>query len=90
MRQAGLAGRAPRRWKKTTIADPAATARADAIGRDFTADAAKINTRWYGDITYSATWEGWLYLAAVTGIASRRVVGLALCQRPSCSWPWTS
>ena len=90
MRQAGLAGRAPRRWKKTTIADPAATVRADAIRRDFTADAAKINTRWCGGITYSATWEGWLYLAAVTGIASRRVVGLALCQRPSCSWPWIS
>ena len=39
MRQAGLAGRAARRWKKTTIADPAAAARADRIRRDFTADA---------------------------------------------------
>ena len=55
VRQAGLAGRAPRRRKKTTIADPAAPARADAIRQDFTAaDAAKINTRWCGDITYSA------------------------------------
>jgi transposase InsO family protein len=90
MRQAGLAGRAPRRWKKTTNADPAATARADAIRRDFTADAAKINTRWCSDITYIASWEGWLYLAAVTGIASRRVAGFALCQRPTFSWPWTS
>jgi len=62
MRQAGLAGRAPRRWKKTTIPDPAATARADAIRRDFTADASRINQRWCGDITYIATWEGWLYL----------------------------
>ena len=62
MRQAGLAGRAPRRWKKTTIPDPAAAARADAIRRDFTTDAAKINQRWCGDITYLATWEGWLYL----------------------------
>jgi transposase InsO family protein len=78
MRQAGLAGRAPRRWKKTTIPDPAATARADAIRRDFTADASKINRRWCGDITYLATWEGWLYLATVIDIASRRVVGFAL------------
>jgi len=78
MRQAGLAGRAPRRWKKTTIPDPAATARADAIRRDFTADASKINQRWCGDITYIATWEGWLYLATVIDIASRRVVGFAL------------
>jgi len=78
MRQAGLAGRAPKRWKKTTIADPAAAARADAIRRDFTTDAARINTRWCGDITYLATWEGWLYLATVIDIASRRVVGFAL------------
>jgi transposase InsO family protein len=78
MRQAGLAGRVPRRWKKTTIADPAAAARADAIRRDFTADAAKVNQRWCGDITYLATWEGWLYLATVIDIASRRVVGFAL------------
>jgi hypothetical protein len=62
MRQAGLAGRAPRRQMKTTIPDPAATARADAIRRDFTADASRINQRWCGDITYIATWEGWLYL----------------------------
>ena len=78
MRQAGLAGRPPRRWKKTTIPDPAAAARADAIRRDFTTDAARINQRWFGDITYLATWEGWLYLATVTGIASRRVAGFAL------------
>jgi putative transposase len=78
MRQAGLAGKAARRWKKTTIPDPAAVARADAIRRDFTADAAKINQRWCGDITYIATWEGWLYLATVIDIASRRVVGFAL------------
>ena len=70
MRQAGLAGRAPKRWKKTTIPDPAAAARADAIRRDFTADAATINQRWCGDITYIATWQGWLYLATVIGIAS--------------------
>ena len=49
-----------------------------AIRRDFTTDAAKINQRWCGDITYLATWEGWLYLATVIDIASRRVVGFAL------------
>jgi transposase InsO family protein len=78
MRQAGLQGRAAKRWKKTTIPDPAATARADRIRRDFTADASKINTRWCGDITYIATWEGWLNLATVIDIASRRVVGFAM------------
>ena len=78
MRQAGIAGRAPKRWKKTTIPDPAAAARADLIRRDFTADATAINSRWCGDITYIRTWEGWLFLATVTGIASRRVTGFAM------------
>jgi transposase InsO family protein len=78
MRAQGLQGRAAKRWKKTTIADPAAAARADRIRRDFTADASNLNTRWCGDITYIATWEGWLYLATVIDIASRRVVGFAL------------
>jgi transposase InsO family protein len=54
MRTAGLRGKAAKRWKRTTIADPAAAARADKVRRDFTADAAKVNSRWCGDITYSA------------------------------------
>jgi transposase InsO family protein len=78
MRQAGIAGLAARRWKKTTIADPAAAARADRIRRDFTADASKLNARWCGDITYIRSWEGWLFLATVIDIASRRVAGYAL------------
>jgi transposase InsO family protein len=78
MRHAGLRGKTPRRWRKTTIPDPAAAVRADRIRRDFTADASAINSRWCGDITYVGTWEGWLYLATVIDIASRRVVGYAL------------
>jgi transposase InsO family protein len=80
MRCAGLRGRAPRRWNKTTVPDPAAVARADLIRRDFTVNAAAVNTRWCGDITYIPTWEGWLYLATVIDIASRRVVGFALAE----------
>jgi transposase InsO family protein len=78
MRSAGIRGRAAKRWRKTTIADPAATARADRIRRDFSTDASKLNARWCGDITYIGTWEGWLYLATVIDIASRRVVGYAI------------
>jgi transposase InsO family protein len=78
MRSSGLRGKTPKRWRKTTIPDPAATARADAIRRDFTADASKLNSRWCGDITYIGTWQGWLYLATVIDIASRRVVGYAM------------
>jgi len=77
MRTGGIRGRAPKRWRATTIADPGAAARADLIGRDFRADAAALNARWCGDITYVPTWQGWLYLATVIDIASRRVVGYA-------------
>jgi transposase InsO family protein len=77
MRQAGRAGRAPKRWRTTTVADPAAPARPDLITRDFTCTPGAVNTRWCGDITYIPTWEGWLYLATVIDIASRRVVGWA-------------
>jgi transposase InsO family protein len=51
MRAAGIAGRTPKRWRKTTIPDPAAPQRADQVRRDFTADAAAVNSRWCGDIT---------------------------------------
>jgi transposase InsO family protein len=81
MRAAGLCGRTPRRFKRTTVPDPAAAASADLIRRDFAVNAAAVNTRWCGDITYLPTWEGWLYLATVIDIASRRVVGFALAER---------
>lgn len=77
---AGLHRRTPRRFKRTTIADPAAAARADLVGRDFAVDAAAVNTRWCGDITYIWTWEGWLYLATVIDIASRPIVGFAMAE----------
>jgi transposase InsO family protein len=80
LRTAGLCGRSPRRFTRTTIPDPAAAARVDLIRRDFSVDAAKVNTRWCGDITYLPTWEGWLYLATVLDIASRRIVGFALAE----------
>ena len=78
MRTVGLRGKAPKRWKKTTVPDPGAAVPVDLIRRDFSLDAAGINSRWCGDITYINTWEGWLYLATVIDIASRRVVGFAM------------
>jgi putative transposase len=78
MRQAELRGRTPKRWKKTTIPDPDAAARADLIRRDFTVDAAAINSRWCGDSTYVPTRQGWLFLATVIDISSRKVVGHAI------------
>jgi transposase InsO family protein len=80
MRENDLYGRTRRRWRKTTIPDPSAPGRQDLIGRDFTVDPTKINTRWCGDISYIRTEsgpQGWTYLATVIDIASRRVVGWA-------------
>ncbi|OIJ63423.1 IS3 family transposase [Streptomyces mangrovisoli] len=77
MRAAGLQGRHRRRRHLTTIPDPRAAVRPDLVARDFQPDAGSLNTRWCGDITYIATAEGWLYLATVIDIASRRVVGWA-------------
>jgi putative transposase len=77
MRTAGLEGRCKKRWRTTTVADPAAEAALDLIQRAF-GPGAEIDRRYVGDITYIATWEGWAYLATVIDLSSRRVVGWAL------------
>ena len=79
MRQAGLEGRCKRRWRKTTIADPAAEAALDLVQRAF-GPGAEIDRRYVGDIAYIATWEGWTYLATVIDLSSRKVVGWALAE----------
>jgi transposase InsO family protein len=78
MRRHGLEGRCKKRWRKTTIQDPATEAEAlDLIQRHF-GPSQVLDARYVGDITYIATWEGWAYLATVIDLASRRVVGWAL------------
>ncbi|MFG2987279.1 IS3 family transposase [Streptomyces sp. NPDC048258] len=77
MREAGVVGRHRRRGHRTTVPDPGAATRPDLVMRDFSADPHAVDTRWCGDITYIATGQGWLYLATVIDIASRRVIGWA-------------
>ena len=78
MSRRGLAGRSKRRFKTTTIADPAArTVAKDHLRRAFTPASVELDQAWVGDITYLRTWEGWCYLATVIDLASRRVVGFA-------------
>lgn len=76
MRRAGIVGRHRRRGHRTTVPDAHAKARPDLIQRDFTPGPAPA-TRWCGDITYLATDQGWLFLATVIDIATRKVVGWA-------------
>ena len=79
MARRGLAGRARRRTKRTTVADPAAQhLSSDLLQRNFAPEAHAIDTLWCGDISYVRTWEGWAYVATVIDLASRRVVGLAM------------
>ncbi|MGI5518428.1 IS3 family transposase [Streptomyces sp. CA-106131] len=77
MRQAGLQGHHRSRRHRTTIPDPNAATRPDLVLRDFQPDPTGLDARWCGDITYISTDDGWLYLATVIDIASRRVVGWA-------------
>jgi transposase InsO family protein len=63
---------------KTTCADPTRPVVPNRLAQDFTTEAP--NQKWLGDITYIPTAEGWLYLAAVLDLYSRRIVGWALAQ----------
>lgn len=76
MQAAGLKGRHPRAWKRTTVAGDRPLSAPDLIGREFTA--AGPNLAWCGDITYVKTWDGWAYLATVIDLHSRALVGWAL------------
>jgi len=77
MRQKGLIGRCRRRWTKTTISDPETVA-VDLLKRVFGPDTVELDRVYVSDITYLWTWEGWLYLATVIDLASRRVVGWSM------------
>jgi transposase InsO family protein len=77
MRRFRVQGLRLRRRVQTTIADPSAVKAPDLIGRDFTAPA--INQRYVGDITYLPVGErGFLYLATVIDLHSRRLAGWAI------------
>jgi putative transposase len=75
MRKAGLAGRPHRRFRRTTMSDSKVQVD-DLVQRDFTASTP--DQKWFGDITYIRTWEGWLYLAVLVDAYSRKVVGWAM------------
>jgi putative transposase len=76
MREQGQRACQPRAYKRTTVPGEEPVTSPDLIGRDFTA--AAPGQRLVGDITYLKTGEGWLYLATVTGLATRMVTGWQL------------
>ena len=76
MRQAGLQGISRRRFVATTRRDKTARAAPDLLERCF--EAPGPNRIWVADITYIPTWAGFLYLAIVLDVFSRRIVGWAM------------
>lgn len=75
MRKNGLVAVIRRRFRKTTDSQHDFPIAPNLLGRDFTA--VKPNTSWVTDITFIWTLQGWLYLAIVIDLFSRRVVGWA-------------
>ena len=73
---AGLAGVSRRRSITTTQRDRDARPAPDLVERNFAA--AEPNRLWVADITYIPTWAGFLYLAVVLDVFSRRIVGWAM------------
>jgi putative transposase len=73
MKRLGIEGARRGRSCRTTIPDNAAERPADLVQRQFVAD--RPNQLWVADITYVATWSGFAYVAFVTDVFARRIVG---------------
>ncbi len=74
MQQMGLEGATRgRKYKKTTVTDDTNAKPMDLVERDFTAD--RPNQLWVADLTYVATWTGFVYVAFITDVFSRKIVG---------------
>ena len=76
MRKAGIIAKMHKKFKVTTKVNSKAKAAPNLLKQNFTA--AQPNQRWVADISYIWTQEGWLYVACVLDLFSRRIVGLAM------------
>jgi putative transposase len=75
MRKEGIIGRRKKRFRKTTDSNHPDPIAPNVLERDFHVDLP--NTAWVTDVTYVFTHQGWLYLAVILDLFSRRVVGWA-------------
>jgi transposase InsO family protein len=73
MREIGLQGAQKRRYRCTTDSRHTYPVAPNRLNRNF--DPPSANQAWAGDVTYIATAQGWLYLAVILDLFSRRVVG---------------
>jgi putative transposase len=79
MKQARIAAKMKKKFKVTTRSNLRAKVAPNLLQQDFTAQ--HPNQRWAADLTYVATLEGWLYVACVLDLYSRKIVGLAMAER---------
>lgn len=79
MKKAGVEAKMKKRFKITTRANPKAVPAPNLLKQEFRAE--KPNEKWVADLTYIATQEGWLYVATVLDLFSRKIVGLAMGER---------
>ena len=85
MQDLNLRGKRRRRFRTTTDSNHAMPVASNVLARDFTASTP--NQKWVGDITYIPTREGWLYLATLLDLFSRRVVGWSMSERMPTALP---
>ena len=79
MREAGMLAKSAPKYRGTTQSGHAEPIAPNVVDRQFTLEQnPRVDQTWAADITYIPTREGWLYLAVVLDLASRRVVGWAL------------
>jgi len=78
MRQAGLRG-CPKKRYRSHSSPAVAVKAANLLQQDFSAEQA--NARWVSDITFIPTRQGWLYLATVMDLYSRRIIGWSMSRR---------
>ncbi|MFD3637290.1 IS3 family transposase, partial [Streptomyces sp. NPDC058664] len=69
----GIEGIIRGRRRRTTIPEPSAPRPPDLVNRQFEAE--RPNQLWLADLTYVRTWSGWVYVAFVLDVYSRRIVG---------------
>ena len=78
MQEAGIAAKTKRKFRQTTDSNHAYPVAENVLDREF--DPEEPNTSWVADVTYIPTREGWLYLAVVEDLFSRKVVGWSMDQ----------
>lgn len=76
MRELGIAGKCGRRKLRTTWRDKTASPAPDLVERDFSAE--RPDETWVGDVTYIPTGEGWVFVASVLDVCTRRIVGWSI------------